>query len=736
MPNPVNTVLANMSGKTVTLGWDVVVANSALAVNDLFAQQYVANVRANQHLPPIDGSLDLSNGVTVGMKNLTLGPPLISITPSVSDQQAVVTMNFIAGEIVVVQRAGPVITVSSYQSIVPGDQFALSMIVPLEKVQGEVEAHNKVVVNLRNANTYQANLLPGQSSASLLGQYFQAIFQAETKASLVYELGTLVTGADQNLTPVDFDIRTQVDPGGAPGQGSVTLFVATTYNPSGGNLPGSDYIYLIPDGSDCALVVASKTLFENIIEPFYSSILKGDPTFAVRQLSGSSPASYLAFTGGAVSAGAAKGNWISGGGVFHSFWSGTPGAWSFGNPGVQPVMVPFGGLTVAPSNGLLTINWSETFSQNFASSVTTTRTGSSVSQDSVNLTVSGGIAVSPTITNNNVSFPSGASNLTVQFAPSDWLSRYLGNGQVRDNISGNIAGAANNAAQQVVQIQLPQVNTFAVSHLLFPQQNALQYQEAHLPGDLALFGSIQPRQTAFNVTPLQAVIAGGETQQFTASGQNAPSWSVNPRIGTISSSGLYTAPKSVNAAVPVAIAATEGENVATAVVTIVPLPVMVSPAFTLVSVGGASVQLSASVLGGLGKPTWTLSPGDGSAGAIGSSGLFTPPMKFPPGVTVATATASAGGQSASTLLCLLDAILAVSIDPPLSVLGPNGTVQLNATDSNVEWSLLTPSQGSITQKGLYTAPTTIAAPTTALVQAQLQSDFVGIAVIALSPSGT
>src|SRR4026208_1508710 len=147
MANPINTLLAAMNQKTVTLGWDVVVAYNADSVNDLFAQQYVANVRANQHLPPINGTLDLSSGVTVQLVNLTLGPPLISFVPSVTDQQAIVLMNFIAGDVVVQQQSGSVAYVSAYQSIVPGDDYALKMVVQLAQVQGQVSAQNVVVVN-------------------------------------------------------------------------------------------------------------------------------------------------------------------------------------------------------------------------------------------------------------------------------------------------------------------------------------------------------------------------------------------------------------------------------------------------------------------------------------------------------------------------------------------------------------------------------------------------------------
>jgi hypothetical protein len=744
MANPINTLLQTMDRKTVTLGWDVVVAYNAESVNDLFAQQYVANVRANQHLPPINGTLNLSSGVTVQLVNLTLGPPLISFVPSVTDQQAIVLMNFIAGDVVVQQQSGSVEYVSAYQSIVPGDKYALQMIVELAQVQGQVTAQNVVVVNLRNADTFQANLLPGTGAASLLGTYFQSIFQKETQATLTYDLGTIVTGTSENLTPVSFDIRTQPNPNPPatnPSDGAVLLFVATTYNPKGGNLPGQSFPYLIPDGSTCALVVASKTLFGNIIQPFYESTLSGNPSLALETLSGSSPASYLAFTGGSVDAGKVTASWYSGGGITHQVWSGTKGQWSMGNPHYENISVPFNGLTLQPENYLLSMQWSHTFSQEFAATTCIPK-GCTASDSSISLTLSGSFPVSPTIDkDNNVAFGGGNPSVHVHFQSSGWFSKWFGNGNARDKAGSQVASAATPTATAVLKVPLPAVDTFAVSHLLFPASNALQYAQSYLPGDLALFGAIQPSQTAFTISPLQATIGEGETQQFTVSNaQNAQNvtWTIYPRFGSISQTGLYTAPTTVTSATPVVVTATENQtDIVTAVVVVVPSPVTVSPSYIVISPNAGPTQLECAVLGNLGPPTWSISPNDGSVGTIDQNGLYTPPAKFPSGVTLATATAkTASSAFDSCILCLVDAVVAFTLTPMSVVLGPGGQQQFTVNGSGVQWSLLGSSAGTLSQSGLYTAPSRITQRETAVVMVQMSgnANFVGLGVVMLTPA--
>ena len=75
-----------------------------------------------------------------------------------------------------------------------------------------------------------------------------------------------------------------------------------------------------------------------------------------------------------------------------------------------------------------------------------------------------------------------------------------------------------------------------------------------------------------SVTPQSASLSGGQTQQYTAQVTGTPNkavtWSIsnasnpgNPAPGSISSSGLYTAPASVASAVNLTVTATASDNV-------------------------------------------------------------------------------------------------------------------------------------------------------------------------------
>lgn len=81
-----------------------------------------------------------------------------------------------------------------------------------------------------------------------------------------------------------------------------------------------------------------------------------------------------------------------------------------------------------------------------------------------------------------------------------------------------------------------------------------------------------------SVTPPSATLTGGQTAQFTASVSNttntAVTWSINPGAGTISSSGLYTAPSSVTSQQSITVTATsvaDPTKTASALVSVNPL---------------------------------------------------------------------------------------------------------------------------------------------------------------------
>jgi uncharacterized protein (DUF1800 family) len=155
-----------------------------------------------------------------------------------------------------------------------------------------------------------------------------------------------------------------------------------------------------------------------------------------------------------------------------------------------------------------------------------------------------------------------------------------------------------------------------------------------------------PAQT---ISPTSASVNLGATQQFTSA--NATSWSAT--AGSVSSTGLYTAPATMPASNKVTVKATGPGGSASATVTLVnPNAPQISPSAVTLNLGTMQ-QFTAN-----GVTSWTA-----QYGTITNAGLYTPPLTYPAGGTD-TVTATGPGGAATA---------AVTLNPPAPVIQSVGT---------------------------------------------------------------
>jgi len=252
------------------------------------------------------------------------------------------------------------------------------------------------------------------------------------------------------------------------------------------------------------------------------------------------------------------------------------------------------------------------------------------------------------------------------------------------------------------------------------------------------------------ISPTAVTLTTSQHRQFTASvsgtSNNSVTWSVSgsgcsgSTCGTITSTGLYTAPASVPSPAQVMVKVTsvaDSSRSAAATVTIIPpVGVTISPTSASV-VAGAHQQFSASVTGNSNTSvTWSVS-GSGCSGAacgiISSTGLYNAPgaVPSPAQVTVKATSVADSSKSASATVTILPAV-SVKISPAAVEVVVGEHQQFTATVSNtpnisVSWMLSGSgcsgsACGTITSTGLYTAPSAIPSPAQVTVKAISDAD--------------
>jgi hypothetical protein len=257
-----------------------------------------------------------------------------------------------------------------------------------------------------------------------------------------------------------------------------------------------------------------------------------------------------------------------------------------------------------------------------------------------------------------------------------------------------------------------------------------------------------------SLSPASIMVAPGGTQPFNATTQgfsnSGVTWSVdqisggNSTVGTITASGVYTAPTQAGSHTVTAVSVADTSAVATATVTVALLTV--SPASTLIAPGG-SEQFSATIQGFSNSAvSWSvdqISGGNSAVGTISASGLYTAPSQTGSHTVTATSVADTSVSASATI-----GIATLSLSPTASTVADMATQQFTATvngpaNSAVTWSVDqvvggNSAVGTISSTGLYTAPSQAGGHTitaaSALNASLAASAKVSVFVFAVSPS--
>lgn len=246
-----------------------------------------------------------------------------------------------------------------------------------------------------------------------------------------------------------------------------------------------------------------------------------------------------------------------------------------------------------------------------------------------------------------------------------------------------------------------------------------------------------------SLTPATATVGAGKTQQFTATvtGSTSPlTWTAT--AGTVSSTGLYTAPASVASATTVTVKAalsTDATKSGTATVTVNPdIQVTLSPLTPSIQ-AGRTQQFTASVTGTTNTAViWSVTPATGS---ISAGGLYTAPATVSSATTVTVKAASQADptKSATTTLTVTPAV-AVTLTSSRTSLEASQTATLTAavtgtTNTTIAWSMNPSTLGTLSTSGLtavYTAPATNTTQQTVEITATSMADSTKLAKVILT----
>ena len=727
-------VVGAMLGQPNTNNWEAVCAMNAAQVNALLFQQYLQDGPTNS-VKPLQAILQDSVTLDFVILDLMLGPLDVSF-PTLEHQQCQVTMSLVSGAVATFDSDLQIITSAI---LVQPNESSLTGIVHLKKIAGKVSGLGQVVVDL-TSGAYQPAIKGVPPTSMLATEISTAVANFFANNATQYSLGTITaSGVQACLQPTSFDVATQPAPDSTTGDGCILLLIQTNGTP--GTVGPLDS-YPIPDQQTAALIVSNQVIFNQLLPSNLNTQFPGTgQTFAGQLVGGVWQTSG---NGGSINA-----NEVEGQSDLTMYWTQDK---QDGNG--TPVVLPIDGFLVSPQSNELGVSWQYSWKQGWGYLLPAHNMPAGWDTIGMNLSYTGTAPANVDEVTDIVSFPVSAS-ANVSYEKSSTLDDIFGNGTQANHAGSQISNAVSAALKFLGTLQLPDVHTFALANLLFPSSQVLSLQQASLPCDLLLTGTIA---SPLSVTPPTCTLQPGQSQQFTVAGSDAGdiTWEISPNLGTIDASGLYQAPSSVTQVEVVVVKAVSNTNVnlvGSAMVSIyepiAPTDLVVGPASLLLTSGQAFSFAVTDESGAPVEANCTVNPNVGDLEPGYTTGVwnYTAPATIEASVQVTlTATSSANPSATGVATITLQPTAPVQLTPSSATLTPGQTLQLsaNSTLDDYAWQVYsTEAPGTIAatdsdnSQAIYTAPASVTSSQEVMVVAySLSGDAVGIGLarITVNPS--
>ncbi|WNW10759.1 hypothetical protein RRX38_06180 [Pseudomonas sp. DTU_2021_1001937_2_SI_NGA_ILE_001] len=745
--NTIESLLEWMKTADPMMGWDCIAALSRDKANRILQQEYVARFDTASYLPPISGVVDETRTSSRQyLHDFRLDVPRLSFeNADVENSAARLTMSVVGGTQLSMEHVLDAWYVSRVSEIDPLQGPQLHLDLKLDRVPGIVDEEGRVMLDLKDSDNFSLTYADTEYGRSLGGDFFRQLFNTLPDEQRIFTLGAIQRGDSSVLRPQSFKLRTQQNPAQAA-DGAILILIRMAGG-SEGDVPGTDYRYLIPDDEQEAFSATVMLPKDHVWKQLDLGV---DLLACLRSLVPLANFELTHTDGKLTGAVATSGQmWFSGTEIslqpiqFDDFWIKVDGA-------ATDLELPADGsspLTLSVQDGRPSVTWATSgykYVSTFIYVVGSNEERPLYQRTDYSVSLSarydlkgeaGDIKCAPVdwkldVTSQVTDLESPSAEHPGAFEFWDdpaWAIKLLW-------ITAEIARLTWLDIEEQIQAELERslqvsnsITPFIDESIKLNFGHAIEVDQFQLPNDVVAFGRINPKRSQFGISPLQPLVLAGTTQQFSVQpAVDKLQWSVQSlegdtaSPGTIDANGLYRAPPAIafeGRFLRVRVQATEVASGyhSVALVTVLANRLTVNPLIVVCEAGG-HVELNAGQWG-IAPLQWSIRNPGPQSGRLQPSErpdgdhAYWAADKAQPGQTyvldeVEVRNSLTGVNRIIYVLARLGLpglLVSIVEDGP----APGAAVQLQATAQgqvaeNVMWQVVPPGAGSISPEGLFT----------------------------------
>ncbi|MFJ4256237.1 hypothetical protein ACIP01_04655 [Pseudomonas monteilii] len=242
-----------LAEETRLLGWDIIFFIDGSKINAELKQESFRRFGTASDMPLISGSISNGTNSRFALCRCSLALPRLVFDVALAGHKAHMPMVIAEANAYSLTNKGNQWYVRQLDVMGPLQEASLSLDIDLEKSGGSVDEDGSIKLDLSKTENFSMPCYIGDTR--LLTEFFRQKFSALTAEQRQFPIGQLVKGTVGVPHPVWFDLRTLARGRAVTDEEGAVVLLVNTKGRLGGDYPGADYKYAIPNDGDYSTTV-------------------------------------------------------------------------------------------------------------------------------------------------------------------------------------------------------------------------------------------------------------------------------------------------------------------------------------------------------------------------------------------------------------------------------------------------------------------------------------------------